>query len=104
MLPENLHVADGALNITGEKRNYMGASYAGGQLTTWNRMCYQGGYLEVRYQPPGAYGVDGNWPAIWTMGKYAGHFADADLPTAKRSLRKSALRHPCQRSIKPMER
>ena len=68
MLPSALRVEDGVLNITGTKRSHLGASYIGGQLTTWNRMCYQGGYLEVRYKAPGVYGQDGNWPAIWTMG------------------------------------
>ena len=68
MLPSNLVVQDGVLNITAKKQSHQGSTYTGGQLTSWNRVCFQGGLLEVRFRMPGAYGMDGLWPAIWTMG------------------------------------
>ena len=68
MRPENLVVQDGVLNITGGKGSKFGSTYEGAQITSWNRVCFQGGYLEVRFRMPGSYGMDGLWPAIWTMG------------------------------------
>ena len=72
MLPSNLVVQDGVLNITAKKQSHQGSTYTGGQLTSWNRVCFQGGYLEVRFKP--AVGqtkdinMDGLWPAVWSMG------------------------------------
>ena len=60
MHPEMVKVtADGAgcesgcLNISAEHAGFGGAGYLGGQLSSWNLLCYQGGYLEVRFQLPG---------------------------------------------------
>ena len=63
----------GCLNITATTPGFGGASYMGGQLSSWDLMCYQGGYLEVRFQLPGQplWPALGVWPAIWTMGTLA---------------------------------
>ncbi len=68
MSPTMIRKANGSVIIRAQKQRYQGAEYLGGQLTTWNRMCFQGGYLEVRYKNPGSWGLDGLWAAIWTMG------------------------------------
>lgn len=68
MHPMMISVQNGSLAIEAQKQRYQGAQYLGGQLTTWNRACFQGGYLEVKYKNPGSWGLDGLWAAIWTMG------------------------------------
>ena len=47
-----------------------GPRFVGGQLSSWNRLCFQGGYLGVR-RLPGAPGDSGLWPAVWTLGNLA---------------------------------
>ena len=62
---------NGSLNIIARKQRLGGADYLGGQLSSWNRFCYQGGYLEVSFRLPGSPGQPGIWPAIWVMGNLA---------------------------------
>ena len=71
MSPANLRVEDGSLKITGERGSVAGSRFVGGQLSSWNRLCFQGGYLEVRHRLPGAPGDSGLWPAVWTLGNLA---------------------------------
>lgn len=68
MSPRALEVKNGSLLIHGWKERYQGATYIGGQLTSWNRVCFQGGYMEVRYKNVGPWGAYGLWPAIWALG------------------------------------
>ena len=76
MHPGMLETRDGALHVTAAKVKFESADYVGGQLTSWNRVCFQGGYLEVRFKPAtningdplDGFGMDGLWPALWTMG------------------------------------
>ena len=68
MHPGMLETFNGSLRVTAAKVKFESADYVGGQLTTWNRVCFQGGYLEVRFRAPARYGMDGLWPAIWSMG------------------------------------
>ena len=69
--PRQLQAANGTLIITGMPGTLSGSRWLGGQLSSWNRVCFQGGYLEVRYRSPGRFGEDGLWPAIWTLGNLA---------------------------------
>ena len=69
--PRQLQAANGTLIITGVPGTLSGSRWLGGQLSSWNRVCFQGGYLEVRYRSPGRFGEDGLWPAIWTLGNLA---------------------------------
>ena len=71
MSPANLRVEDGRLIITGERGKSAGSRFVGGQLSSWNRLCFQGGYLEAATGCPGAPGDSGLWPAVWTLGNLA---------------------------------
>ena len=68
MSPDYLVVQDGVLNITAAQAKFEAADYLGAQLTTWNRVCFQGGFLEARFKPAGIWNQEGLWPAIWSMG------------------------------------
>ncbi len=68
MSPRAVEARNGSLLIYGWKERHQGATYIGGQLTSWNRFCFQGGYLEVRYKNLGPWGGYGFWPAIWALG------------------------------------
>ncbi|EGF99707.1 family 16 glycoside hydrolase, partial [Melampsora larici-populina 98AG31] len=46
-------------------------NYRSGMLTSWNKMCFTGGYFEVSLILPGSNEVGGFWPAVWTMGNLA---------------------------------
>ncbi|KAJ8606859.1 hypothetical protein MRB53_040669 [Persea americana] len=37
-------------------------------LSSWNKFCFTGGYVEVSVQMPGTTQVSGLWPAAWLMG------------------------------------
>ena len=69
--PSMVTTANGSLNIIAQKQRLGGADYLGGQLSSWNRFCYQGGFLEVSFRLPGSPGQPGIWPAIWVMGNLA---------------------------------
>ena len=69
--PGQLQSANGTLIVTGVPGTVSGSQWLGGQLSSWNRVCFQGGYLEVRYRSPGSFGENGLWPAIWTLGNLA---------------------------------
>ncbi|KAF9647162.1 glycoside hydrolase family 16 protein [Thelephora ganbajun] len=66
--PATITTKDGALKITLSKKNTHDLKYQGGMMSSWNRFCFTGGYIEVAVTLPGLSGVAGLWPAIWTMG------------------------------------
>ena len=70
--PRLVSVANGSLNLSAADQGHASAGYTGAQVTSWNKFCYTGGYLEVRYKMPGRprEGL-GIWPAIWTLGNLA---------------------------------
>ncbi|KDR83974.1 hypothetical protein GALMADRAFT_236526 [Galerina marginata CBS 339.88] len=43
-------------------------NYQGGLISSWNKFCFTGGYIETAVKLPGANNVVGMWPAVWTMG------------------------------------
>ena len=45
--PQMVSVSNGTLHLAGQQEQFGGAGYLGAQLTTWNKFCFQGGYLEV---------------------------------------------------------
>ncbi|KAA1084566.1 hypothetical protein PGT21_030862 [Puccinia graminis f. sp. tritici] len=45
--------------------------YRSGMLTSWNKLCFTGGYMETGVIMPGKHDIGGFWPAIWTMGNLA---------------------------------
>lgn len=55
-------------------------NYQGGMITSWNKFCFTGGYVEASVQLPGVSNIAGLWPAIWMMGNLgrAGYGATTD--------------------------
>ncbi|KAJ3517199.1 hypothetical protein NLJ89_g646 [Agrocybe chaxingu] len=83
--PEAITTQDGSLVITFSRKQTHGLNYEGGLLSTWNKFCFTGGYIETSVQLPGASHVAGFWPAIWAMGNLgrAGYGASLEgLPIA----------------------
>ncbi|WVO15331.1 hypothetical protein L204_102987 [Cryptococcus depauperatus] len=66
--PGRLTTKNGKLVITLDKIYSHGRNFEGGMMSSWNRFCFTGGYIEVSVSLPGKNDVPGLWPAIWTMG------------------------------------
>lgn len=66
--PETITTQGGDLVITLSEKPERGLNFRGGLLSSWNKFCFTGGYLEVRLQLPGVNNASGLWPAVWTMG------------------------------------
>ncbi|WRT69225.1 uncharacterized protein IL334_006209 [Kwoniella shivajii] len=66
--PRMVTTTGGHLQITLDKVATNGMNYTGGMISTWNRLCFTGGYVEASVSLPGTSSVYGLWPAIWTMG------------------------------------
>ncbi|OMJ07769.1 putative beta-glucan synthesis-associated protein [Smittium culicis] len=43
-------------------------NYTSGMINSWNKLCFQGGYLEANVSFPSPGDATGYWPAIWTLG------------------------------------
>jgi beta-glucanase (GH16 family) len=39
-----------------------------GMISTWNKLCFTTGYIEMSVSMPGTPDAPGLWPAAWTMG------------------------------------
>ncbi|KAF9006595.1 glycoside hydrolase family 16 protein [Cyathus striatus] len=78
--PEAITTANGKLVVTFSQKPTHGLSFQGGLLSSWNKFCFTGGYIEAAVQLPGLNNVAGMWPAIWTMGNLgrAGYGATLD--------------------------
>ncbi|KAL6780778.1 hypothetical protein ACKKBF_B11790 [Auxenochlorella protothecoides x Auxenochlorella symbiontica] len=91
--PEQVQVRGGALELKMSKRSStavtqgvdgsmkeVSSKYASGMVTSWNKFCFTGGYIEVSAQLPGDDVTPGFWPAIWMMGNLArpGYLATAE--------------------------
>ncbi|KAF7315656.1 hypothetical protein MIND_00081100 [Mycena indigotica] len=66
--PEAVTTANGNLVITLSQKETHNLSYEGGMLSTWNKFCFTGGYIETSVRLPGLNNIQGLWPAVWTMG------------------------------------
>ncbi len=66
--PAAVTTSDGSLVITLEEKQTHDLNYQGGMLSTWNKFCFTGGYIEANVSLPGLNNIAGLWPAIWTMG------------------------------------
>ncbi|KAJ1848956.1 hypothetical protein H4S02_006946 [Coemansia sp. RSA 2611] len=79
--PHHATTAGGNLEITLEKNeSHSGLPYTSAMLQSWNKQCFQGGYLEVSVSLPGDASKSGYWPAVWTLGNLgrAGYGATTD--------------------------
>ncbi|KAK8844068.1 hypothetical protein IAR55_006862 [Kwoniella newhampshirensis] len=66
--PRQITTKGGSLIITLDKHESHNMNYTGGMMTTWNRFCFTGGYVEASVSLPGKSNVYGLWPAIWALG------------------------------------
>ncbi|PWN44835.1 SKN1-domain-containing protein [Ceraceosorus guamensis] len=66
--PSAVTTRDGALQITATEIENHNLNFRSGEIQSWNKLCYQGGLLEVGVRLPGSPQVSGWWPAVWTMG------------------------------------
>ncbi|PAV20766.1 glycoside hydrolase family 16 [Pyrrhoderma noxium] len=66
--PAAVTTENGHLKITMSKKDTHDLSYQSGHISSWNKFCFTGGYIEVNVSLPGVTDITGFWPAIWTMG------------------------------------
>lgn len=66
--PEAITTKDGNLVITLSQKETHDLHYQGGMMSTWNKFCFTGGYVETSVVLPGVNNIVGLWPAVWTMG------------------------------------
>ncbi|TFK55574.1 glycoside hydrolase family 16 protein [Heliocybe sulcata] len=66
--PDAITTANGSLVITLEQKVTHDLNYQGGLMSSWNKFCFTGGYIETSVELPGLNNVVGLWPAVWTMG------------------------------------
>ncbi|KAG7446496.1 glycoside hydrolase family 16 protein [Guyanagaster necrorhizus] len=66
--PAAITTKDGSLVVTLSEMETHDLHYQGGMVSTWNKFCFTGGYIETSVMLPGTTNVLGLWPAIWTMG------------------------------------
>ncbi|KAK0225400.1 glycoside hydrolase family 16 protein [Armillaria fumosa] len=66
--PSAITTVDGKLVITFSMEDIHDLNFKSGMLTTWNKLCFTTGYIEVSISMPGDYKTPGFWPGAWTMG------------------------------------
>jgi beta-glucanase (GH16 family) len=69
--PEQVNTTGGHLQITMDQKPMHNLNFRSGMLQSWNKFCYQGGYLEFSAILPGSPQEIGWWPGLWTMGNLA---------------------------------
>ncbi|KAK0568363.1 beta-glucan synthesis-associated protein [Tilletia horrida] len=69
--PEALNTTGGNLVITMEEMEINNLNFRSGMLQSWNKFCFQGGYIEFNAIMPGRPDTMGYWPGLWTMGNLA---------------------------------
>ncbi|ETS60660.1 hypothetical protein PaG_04556 [Moesziomyces aphidis] len=66
--PEAVNTTGGALVIALEEHQLHNKNFRSGMVQSWNKFCFQGGYIEFSVRLPGAPSTSGYWPAVWLMG------------------------------------
>ncbi|CAD6903139.1 unnamed protein product [Tilletia controversa] len=66
--PEAINTTGGHLVIMLEELPNHNLNFRSGMLQSWNKLCYQGGYIEFSMLQPGSRLTQGYWPALWMMG------------------------------------
>ncbi|KDN47569.1 glycoside hydrolase family 16 protein [Tilletiaria anomala UBC 951] len=69
--PDNIVTQNGSLVITFEAKESHNLNFQSGMLQSWNKTCFQGGYIEFSIQLPGTPQQQGFWPGAWIMGNLA---------------------------------
>ncbi|KAH7322095.1 glycoside hydrolase family 16 protein [Rhizoctonia solani] len=66
--PAQVTTTGGSLRIELSAKHEHNLNYTGGMLSSWNKFCFTGGYIEANVSLPGSSKTYGLWPAVWTMG------------------------------------
>jgi beta-glucanase (GH16 family) len=66
--PQAITTKDGKLVITITEQPINDLNFMSGMLTSWNKLCFTTGYIEVSVSMPGSPTAPGFWPGVWTMG------------------------------------
>ncbi|KIJ62624.1 glycoside hydrolase family 16 protein [Hydnomerulius pinastri MD-312] len=66
--PSAITTQDGKLVITMTEQPKNNLNFVSGMLTSWNKLCFTTGYIEVSVSLPGSPQAPGFWPGAWTMG------------------------------------
>ncbi|GAC75949.1 hypothetical protein PANT_19d00031 [Moesziomyces antarcticus T-34] len=66
--PEAVNTSSGFLNVWMQEHETHNLNFRSGMLQSWNKFCFQGGYLETSAVLPGSHDTEGFWPAVWTLG------------------------------------
>lgn len=69
--PESANTTGGSLHLTLMEKPTHNKNFQSSLLTSWNKFCFQGGYLEVSALLPAAPFRKGYWPAAWLLGNLA---------------------------------
>lgn len=56
------------IDLQGNQRKLYNSTHKSGQLSSWNKFCFTGGYLEVAVKLPGEHSTYGLWPSLWMLG------------------------------------
>jgi len=84
--PGNARLGDGHLTIDlidtpgWDRKNKRMHKFQSAMLQSWNKVCFTGGYFEVRLQLPGSIEQGGVWGAAWTAGNLGrpGHMGSSE--------------------------
>ncbi|SNX83743.1 related to KRE6 - glucan synthase subunit [Melanopsichium pennsylvanicum] len=66
--PEAVNTTNGAMVIALEEHTTHNKNFRSGMVQSWNKFCFQGGYIEFSVKLPGTPSSSGYWPAVWLMG------------------------------------
>lgn len=66
--PGQINTTGGALQLTMENKPMNNLNFRSGMLQSWNKFCFQGGYIEFSVKLPGTPSEVGWWPGLWLQG------------------------------------
>ncbi|KAG1906505.1 glycoside hydrolase family 16 protein [Suillus fuscotomentosus] len=66
--PQSITTQGGNMVITMSEQPINNLNFMSGMVTTWNKICFTTGYIEVNVSMPGTPLAPGFWPGAWTMG------------------------------------
>lgn len=66
--PEAINTTGGYLNVWMQEKETHNLNFQSGMLQSWNKFCFQGGYIESSVILPGSHSDEGFWPAVWLLG------------------------------------
>ncbi|KXN88174.1 hypothetical protein AN958_07633 [Leucoagaricus sp. SymC.cos] len=66
--PGTITTAGGKLVITISEKTSHNLNFESGMLTSWNKFCFNTGYVEMSISMPGSPKAPGLWPGAWSLG------------------------------------